>query len=60
MKINEKAEFLKDGFTDIRGYFDYFAVSNDLGTKAKAVAIFVDKEGYGSCIRETLPPNASF
>ena len=60
VKINEKAEFLKDGFTDIRGYFDYFAVSNDLGTKAKAVAIFVDKEGYGSCIRETLPPNASF
>lgn len=60
VKVNEKAEFLKDGFTDIRGYFDYFSVSNDLGKKATAVAIFVDKDGYGSCIRETLPPNTGF
>ena len=56
VKVEEESKFLKDGFTDIRGYFDYFAVSNDLGDRAKKVAIFVDKEGYGSCIREVVPP----
>ena len=52
-----KSEFLKDGFTDIRGYFDYFSVSSDVGKNAEKVAVFVDKEGYGSCIREMMPPN---
>lgn len=52
-----KSHFLKDGFTDIRGYFDYFSVSSDVGKNAEKVAIFVDKEGYGSCIREVMPPN---
>ena len=56
VKVEEESKFLKDGFTDIRGYFDYFAVSSDLGDRAKKVAIFVDKEGYGSCIREVVPP----
>ena len=52
-----KSEFLKDGFTDIRGYFDYFSVSSNVGKNAEKVAVFVDKEGYGSCIREMMPPN---
>ena len=56
VKVGEESKFLKDGFTDIRGYFDYFAVSSDLGDRARKVAIFVDKEGYGSCIREVIPP----
>lgn len=49
-------KFLKDGFTDISGCFDYYSVSTNVAEQAKRLAIFVDKEGYGSCIRETVPP----
>ena len=55
-KTSNGVEFLKDGFTDICGYFDYFLVSTEVAKKATNLAIFVDKEGYGSCIREVLPP----
>ena len=51
-----ESKFLKDGFTDISGCFDYYSVSTEVAEQAKKLAIFVDKEGYGSCIREALPP----
>ena len=48
---------MKDGFTDISGYFDYYySMSTEVAEEARKLAIFVDKEGYGSCIREALPP----
>ena len=51
------SKFLKDGFTDISGCFDYYySVSTEVAEEARKLAIFVDKEGYGSCIREALPP----
>ena len=51
------SKFLKDGFTVISGYFDYYySVSTEVAEEASKLAIFVDKEGYGSCIREALPP----
>ena len=50
-------KFLKDGFTDISNCFDsYYSVSTEVAEQAKKLEIFVDKEGYGSCIREALPP----
>ena len=50
-------KFLKDGFTDISGCFDsYHSVSTEVAEQAKKLAIIVDKEGYGSCIWEALPP----
>ena len=55
---SEESKFLKDGFTDISGCFDYYyySVSTEVVEEARKLAIFVDKEGYGSCIREALPP----
>ena len=51
------SKFLKDGFTDISGCFDYYhSRSTEVAEEASKLAIFVDKEGYGSCIREALPP----
>lgn len=55
-KTNSGTEFLKDGYTDIRGYFDYFSVSTDVGDRCTLLSLFIDKEGYGSCIREVKPP----
>ena len=51
-----RSKFLKDGFTDISGCFDYYSVSTEVAEQATKLAIFVNKEGYGSCIREALPP----
>ena len=62
MKVYAKTKsrenkFLKDGFTDISGCFDsYYSVSTEVAEQAKKLAIFADKEWYGSCIREALPP----
>lgn len=58
-KTSEGKKFLKDGYTDIRGFFDYYAVSSDVCDKATELAIFVEKEGYGSCIRTTNPPTSA-
>ena len=55
-KTNNGCEFLKDGYTDIRGYFDYYSVSTDVAERATRLSIFIDKDGFGSCIRETVPP----
>ena len=52
-----ESKFLKDRFTDISGCFDsYYSVSMNVAEQAKKLEIFEDKEGYGSCIRESLPP----
>lgn len=51
--------FYKDGYTDIRGRFDYASVN---ASKIKAVqrfAIFVMNEKYGSMIKECQPPVAT-
>merc|ERR1712228_607745 len=49
-------EFYKDGYTDIRGAFDYASISTDQLSKTKRFAIFVQHDKYGSIIKEAMPP----
>lgn len=56
VKKNGNTLFLKDGYTDIRGYFDYFSVSNDNSQDVSKIAIFVCHDSFGSLIREVNPP----
>eukprot|EP01083_Nonionella_stella_P301896 1038317_1 len=49
-------EFYKDGYTDIRGKFDYASISTDQLNKTQKFAIFVKAPGYGSMIKECKPP----
>merc|ERR1712130_956599 len=49
-------EFYKDGYTDIRGKFDYASISTDQLNKTKRFAIFVQAQGYGSIVKEAKPP----
>ena len=58
-KTSDGKAFLKDGYTDIRGFFDYYSVSSDVCDRATRLAIFVEKEGFGSCIRDTCPPTSA-
>ncbi|OQX27089.1 MAG: hypothetical protein BWK80_07135 [Desulfobacteraceae bacterium IS3] len=48
--------FYKDGYTDLRGRFDYASVSTDDLDRVEKFAILVLSEEYGGLIRETLPP----
>ncbi len=48
--------FYKDGYTDLRGRFDYASVSTDDLDRVEKFAILVLSEEYGGLIREALPP----
>ena len=50
-------EFYKDGYTDLRGRFDYATLSGSESGPAKQFAIFVCHEKEGSLIKEAKPPN---
>lgn len=48
--------FFKDGYTDVRGYFDYASLSTDELDSVKRFAILATSEDAGAVIREALPP----
>ena len=48
--------FHKDGYTDLRGRFDYATVSGAQATGAKRLALFIHSAEHGSSVREVLPP----
>lgn len=54
--IDGQAEFYKDGYTDLRGVFDYATVSDGKLDRAKNFAILVLSETQGSVILEAQPP----
>jgi len=48
--------FHKDGYTDLRGRFDYASVSGENATGATRFAVLVLSDEYGARIREVAPP----
>ena len=48
--------FYKDGFTDLRGKFDYISLNNDLVNKVKTFSILMVSKDYGSIITTCSPP----
>ncbi len=48
--------FHKDGYTDLRGRFDYASVSDDPDAGATRYAVLVLDEQRGAVIREVAPP----
>jgi hypothetical protein len=48
----EGVQFYKDGYTDLRGKFDYLSLSSDLVDRVRRLAILVLTEKYGAAIRE--------
>jgi 5-hydroxyisourate hydrolase-like protein (transthyretin family) len=49
-------KFYKDGYTDLRGRFDYASLStNDLETAAK-FSILILSDEFGALVREAKPP----
>jgi hypothetical protein len=48
--------FHKDGYTDLRGRFDYVSVSDDPDLAAERFAVLVQSEELGAQIRSLAPP----
>ena len=49
-------KFYKDGYTDIRGLFEYAQTSGDKLAQVKKFAIYIESRDLGSQIREVDPP----
>lgn len=49
-------KFYKDGYTDLRGKFDYASVSTNELDNVQKFALLVMSEANGAIVRETAPP----
>lgn len=55
MKTGE-VRFLKDGYTDLRGKFDYVSLSTGELDEVEDLSLLVMSEANGSLVREVAPP----
>ncbi|MFK7984868.1 MAG: hypothetical protein AB8I08_02480 [Sandaracinaceae bacterium] len=53
---NGDVAFYKDGYTDVRGLFDYASLSTDELDHVERFAILVQTEAHGAVVREAAPP----
>lgn len=51
-----REKFYKDGYTDLRGMFDYVSLSTDQLDAVDRFAILILSEDHGAIVRETTPP----
>ena len=51
-----RVRFYKDGYTDLRGRFDYASLSAKSSRPAQRYAVLVLSEEHGAVIREVAPP----
>jgi len=58
-KKSGEISFYKDGYTDIRGRFDYVSLNASELAKTEKFALFIMSDEHGSLIRECLPPSTT-
>ena len=51
-----KVKFLKDGYTDLRGRFDYASLNTNEMESAERLSVLVLSDTFGAVVRETQPP----
>jgi hypothetical protein len=54
--VDGSVKFYKDGYTDVRGRFDYNSVSTPEKQPISQFAILFLSEEHGALIREARPP----
>ena len=55
-KIGSSESFYKDGYTDVRGLFDFVSLNNDKLSRVSKFAILVIADDHGAVIVEAQPP----
>ena len=58
-KAGNTVTFFKDGYTDLRGRFDYGQLSGTSISDVQKFAIFVHNDEHGSLIKEANPPSGA-
>ena len=53
---DESVKFYKDGYTDLRGKFNFVSLNTDQLQQLKRFSIFVMHDEFGSMIKECNPP----
>ena len=53
---DDSIKFYKDGYTDLRGRFNYVALNSDLINKVKKFSILIISEEFGAIIKECNAP----
>ena len=51
-----RVKFYKDGYTDLRGRFDYASLSTDDLGEVRKFAILILSDEHGALVREATPP----
>jgi hypothetical protein len=51
-----QVKFFKDGYTDLRGRFDYASVSSNEVTEVERFSMLISSEKLGAVVREVAPP----
>lgn len=54
--MDGKESFWKDGYTDLRGRFDYLSLNDRQPEEAVRFSILIEHPEHGSMIREAVPP----
>ncbi len=55
-EINGQPRFYKDGYTDLRGKFDYLSLSTEEINRATRFSILVLSDEFGAEVKEVMPP----
>ncbi|MCQ2815850.1 MAG: hypothetical protein MJ252_01160 [archaeon] len=58
-KNDGSVEFYKDGYTDLRGRFNYAMLNSDLISRTKEFSILLSEKKYGTIIAKCKPPKMS-
>jgi len=53
---NGKIKFFKDGYTDLRGRFDYASLNTDELENTERLSVLVLSDAFGAVVREAPPP----
>ncbi|MGE0707667.1 MAG: hypothetical protein AB7N76_08370 [Planctomycetota bacterium] len=51
-----RVQFYKDGYTDLRGRFDYGSLSTDQLDRVERFALLISSSTHGALVREVSPP----
>ncbi len=54
--LDGSVQFYKDGYTDLRGIFDYTSLSTQELDSVKRFALLISSEEQGAVVKEVLPP----
>lgn len=54
--VNGNIRFHKDGYTDLRGKFDYVSVNSDSSAPIESFSILLLSDDHGAMIKEAKPP----